>query len=83
LGFWLSEMGGFGREKDCQRGKMNCWRESAGGRFLEGKDLLKENCERGISSKSEGWDFKKAKKRTCDSTSLGAKTLREIMLKKS
>jgi hypothetical protein len=24
LGFWLSEMGGFGREKDCQRGKMNC-----------------------------------------------------------
>jgi hypothetical protein len=33
--------------------------------------------------KSEHQDFKKAKERTWDSASLGAETLREIMLKKS
>jgi hypothetical protein len=56
-----------GREK-------NCWRESAGGRLLKGgKELLKEHCY-----KPKDWDFKKTKQRTCDSASLGAKTLREI-----
>jgi hypothetical protein len=48
----------------------------AGGRLmkgeneLKGKELLKENCQRGIGSKSEGQDFKKAKERAWDSASL-------------
>jgi hypothetical protein len=36
-----------------------------------------------VVCKSEHQDFKKAKERTWDSASLKAKTLREIMLKKS
>jgi hypothetical protein len=36
-----------------------------------------------VVCKSEKRSFKKAKERTWDSASLGAKTLREIILKKS
>jgi hypothetical protein len=36
-----------------------------------------------VVCKSEHQDFKKAKEKAWDSTSLGAKTSREIMIKKS
>jgi hypothetical protein len=36
-----------------------------------------------VVCKSEGQDFKKAKERTLNSASLRAKTLREIIIKKS